>query len=290
MEDRYKESNKVTVLSIIINIVLTILKIVAGIIGNSTAIIADGLHSASDILTSVGIIIGNVISNKPSDNEHQYGHEKAESIVSFVLALALILVALKIGMNGVESLLNLDKLSVPTFLPLIVSVISIVLKEYQYQITIRVAKRINSSALKADAWHHRSDALSSIAAFVGIGGAMLGIKILDPIASIGVALVVIKVGINIFKSACSELMDSSMDKEDIEAIKNIINAYEKVHGIGIVKSRKYGAVAYIDLTILIDKSETLEGAHDIADKIEAEIIEEYKYIKEVNIHTEPYIE
>ena len=290
MEDRYRESNRVTVLSIIINIVLTILKIVAGIIGNSTAIIADGLHSASDILTSVGIIIGNVISNKPSDNEHQYGHEKAESIVSFVLALALILVALKIGMNGVESLLNLDKLSVPTFLPLIVSVISIVLKEYQYQITIRVAKRINSSALKADAWHHRSDALSSIAAFVGIGGAMLGIKILDPIASIGVALVVIKVGINIFKSACSELMDSSMDKEDIEAIKNIINAYEKVHGIGIVKSRKYGAVAYIDLTILIDKSETLEGAHDIADKIEAEIIEEYKYIKEVNIHTEPYIE
>ena len=123
MENRYKESNKVTVISIIMNIILTILKIAAGIIGNSTAIVADGLHSASDILTSIGIIIGNIISNKPRDNLHQYGHEKAESIVSFLLATILIIVAFKIGMNGVTSLFNLDKLLVPTFLPLIVSVI-----------------------------------------------------------------------------------------------------------------------------------------------------------------------
>ena len=144
--------------------------------------------------------------------------------------------------------------------------------------------------MKADAWHHRSDALSSIAAFIGIGGAMLGIKILDPIASIVVAIVVVKVGINILQSSALELMDTSIDSEDIENIKTIIKQYNKVHEIRYIKSRKYGAIAYIDLIILIDKNETLEIAHEIADNIETEIIKNYDYIKEVNIHTEPYIE
>ena len=174
MEKRYDESNKVTILSILLNIGLTIMKILAGVFGNSTAIIADGLHSASDIITSIGILIGNKISRKPRDEEHQYGHEKAESLVAFVLAAVLIIVAVEIGYKGVAALFNLNEIQVPTLLPLIVALISIGVKEYQYQITIRVAKKINSSSLKADAWHHRSDALSSIAAFIGSGGAMVG--------------------------------------------------------------------------------------------------------------------
>lgn len=288
MEKRYDESNKVTMLSILLNIGLTIMKILAGIFGNSTAIIADGLHSASDIITSIGILIGNKISRKPRDEEHQYGHEKAESLVAFVLAAVLIIVAVEIGYNGVVALFNLNEIQVPTLLPLIVALISIGVKEYQYQITIRVAKKINSSSLKADAWHHRSDALSSIAAFIGIGGAMLGFKILDPIASIIVAIVVVKVGIDILKSACDELMDSSISKQDISEIKSMIDNNQKIYGVKDFKSRKYGSVAYIDMSIFIDKTKTLEEAHDIADNLEQNIISNLSYIKEINIHTEPY--
>ena len=285
MEKRYDESNKVTILSILLNIGLTIMKILAGVFGNSTAIIADGLHSASDIITSIGILIGNKISRKPRDEEHQYGHEKAESLVAFVLAAVLIIVAVEIGYKGVAALFNLNEIQVPTLLPLIVALISIGVKEYQYQITIRVAKKINSSSLKADAWHHRSDALSSIAAFIGIGGAMLGFKILDPIASIIVAIVVVKVGIDILKSACDELMDSSISKQDIGEIKSMIDNNQKIYGIKDFKSRKYGSVAYIDMSIFIDKAKTLEEAHDIADDLEHNIISTLSYIKEINIHT-----
>ena len=288
MKNRYDESNKVTLITILLNIGLTILKILAGILGNSTAIIADGLHSASDIITSIGILIGNKISRKPRDDEHQYGHEKAESLVSFILAAVLIGIALKIGYDGFKDLININNILVPNALPLVVALISIAVKEYQYQITIRVAKKINSSSLKADAWHHRSDAFSSIAAFIGIGGAMLGFKILDPIASIIVAIVVIKVGIEILKSACDELMDSSISKEDIREIKSLIDNNKKIYGIKDFKSRKYGSIAYIDMSIFIDKSKTLEEAHDIADNLEHSIISNLNYIKEINIHTEPY--
>lgn len=286
--NRYDETNKVTIISILLNIGLTMLKILAGILGNSTAIIADGLHSASDIITSFGVLIGNKISRKPRDDEHQYGHEKAESLVSFTLAAVLIGIALKIGYDGFKELININNILVPNVLPLVVALISIAVKEYQYQITIRVAKRNNSSVLKADAWHHRSDALSSIAAFIGIGGAMLGFKILDPIATIIVAIVVVKVGINILKSSCDELMDSSISKEDIREIKLLIDNNENVYGIKDFKSRKYGSVAYIDMSIFIDKSKTLEEAHDIADNLEHSIISNLNYIKEINIHTEPY--
>lgn len=288
MGNRYDESNKITVISILLNIGLTILKILAGILGNSTAIIADGLHSASDVITSIGILIGNKISRKPRDDEHQYGHEKAESLVSFILAAVLIGIALKIGYDGFKDLININNILVPNALPLVVALISIAVKEYQYQITIRVAKKINSSSLKADAWHHRSDAFSSIAAFIGIGGAMLGFKILDPIASIIVAIVVIKVGIDILKSSCDELMDSSISKEDIREIKSLIDNNKKIYGIKDFKSRKYGSIAYIDMSIFIDKSKTLEEAHDIADNLEHSIISNLNYIKEINIHTEPY--
>ena len=208
MESRYDESNKITILSIIWNIVLTVIKIGAGVLGNSNAIIADGLHSASDILTSIGVLIGNKISKSPNDKEHNYGHEKAETLVALLLSIVLIFVALKIGYGGIISLLNVDKIKVPTILPLIVSVISILIKEYQYRITIKVANKINSPALKADAWHHRSDALSSIAAFIGIGGAIIGFKILDPLASIVVALFVSKVGADILLKSANEVANA----------------------------------------------------------------------------------
>ena len=211
METRYEESNKVTKQSIAWNILLTIIKIAAGVFGKSSAMIADGLHSASDIISSVGVLLGNYISATPVDKEHNYGHEKAETLVSFLLSILLIVVSGSIGIKAVKSLGNIDEIAIPTALPLVVAIISILIKEYQYRITIKIAKKINSPALKADAWHHRSDALSSVAAFVGIGGAMLGFKVFDPIASIVVAIFVAKVGIEILVGSTNELMDVSID-------------------------------------------------------------------------------
>ena len=268
MERRYDEANKVTLKAIGWNIFLAFIKIIAGILGKSSVMIADGLHSASDIITSMGVLIGNYISSKPFDKEHNYGHEKAETLVSFLLSIILVGVALSIGYEASKSLFNIEGIAIPTLLPLVVSIISILIKEYQYRITIRIAKKINSPALKADAWHHRSDALSSIAAFVGIGGAMLGFKILEPLASIVVALFVCKVGYDILKNAVNELMDVSIDETYENEIKKIAQLTEGVMNLGSLRTRKHGASAYVDLVICVDGKLTVTSGHDIATNLE----------------------
>lgn len=289
METRYEEASKVTIQSIIWNIVLTIIKVFAGVLGKSNAMVADGIHSASDIVSSIGVLIGTYISSTPHDKEHNYGHEKAETLVSFILSLLLIFVSITIGVEGIKSLFNLESVQVPTLLPLIVSVISILIKEYQYRITIKVARKINSPALKADAWHHRSDALSSVAAFVGIGGSMLGFKALDPIASIVVALFVSKVGIEILINSVNELMDVSIQDDHEEQIKQIAKETKGVMNLGELKTRKHGAMAYVDLTICVNGILTVKQGHDIAHKLEKRMIEEIEYIKGITIHVEPCI-
>lgn len=289
MKNRYKESTRITLFSIALNVILTILKIISGILGNSSAIIADGIHSASDILTSICILIGNYFSKKPKDLEHPYGHERIETIVSFILSAVLIFIAIKISFNGILSLLNLKNITTPTILPLAISVVSVLVKEFQFRITIKVANKLNSPSLKADAWHHRSDALSSIAAFIGIGGAILGIKFLDPLASFAVALIVIKIGFDIFKCSFNDLIDRSIDAVDIKNIKTLVLNYSKISSIKSLKSRRHGALAYIDMTITLNGNLTLYEAHKISDDLEKRIISKFNYIKEINIHTEPEI-
>lgn len=287
--NRYEEATKVTLISIMWNIILTLIKILGGVVGKSNAMIADGLHSASDIISSLGVLIGNKIAKTPHDKEHNYGHEKAETLVSFLLSMLLIYVALTISFNGVNSLLNLENVQVPTFLPLIISVISIGIKEYQYRITIKIAKKINSPSLKADAWHHRSDALSSVAAFIGIGGSLLGFKALDPIATVIVGLFVAKVGLDIFKEAINELMDYSIDEKDESQIISIANSTEGVLNIGELRTRKHGSMAYVDLTICVNKDLTVLEGHEIANKLEISILEELQIVKGITVHVEPCI-
>ncbi len=289
METRYDEANKVTIQSILWNILLTIIKVFAGIVGKSSAMVADGLHSASDIISSVGVLIGNKIAKAPNDKEHNYGHEKAETLVSFLLSLLLIVVSLKIGFSALNSLFNLDSVQVPTLLPLIVSIISIAIKEYQYRITIKIANKINSPSLKADAWHHRSDALSSIAAFIGIGGALLGFKALDPIASVVVALFVAKVGFDILKDSANELMDYSIDEDQEKQIVKIAENTNGVINLGEIRTRKHGATAYVDLTICVNKDLTVYEGHEIATKLEKRIIKEMQFVKGITVHVEPCI-
>lgn len=287
--NRYDETTKVTLISIMWNIILTLIKILGGVLGRSNAMVADGLHSASDIISSFGVLIGNKIAKTPHDKEHNYGHEKAETLVSFLLSMLLIYVALKISFNGINSLLNLETVQVPTLLPLVISLISIGIKEYQYRITIKVAKKINSPSLKADAWHHRSDALSSVAAFIGIGGSLLGFKSLDPIATVIVGLFVAKVGFDIFKEATNELMDYSIDEKDELQIMNIADSTEGVLNIGELRTRKHGSMAYVDLTICVNKDLTVLQGHEIANQLEISILEQLQIVKGITVHVEPCI-
>lgn len=289
-KDHKSIAMRVSVVSMIINTILSIGKVAAGIIAGSGAMISDGVHSASDVFSTIIVIIGFNIAHKESDEKHQYGHERFECIAAIILAAILLATGIGIGLSGINKIIAgiEGNLAAPGSLALIAAVISIVVKEWMYWYTRAAAIKINSGALKADAWHHRSDAFSSIAAFIGIGGAILGFKRLDPIASIIVALVVVKVGIDILKSSCDELMDSSISKADINKIKSLVENDEKICGIKDFKSRKYGSVAYIDMSIFIDNNKTLEEAHNIADNLENDIISKLSYIKEINIHTEPY--
>jgi cation diffusion facilitator family transporter len=287
MGTRYEDSPSVTIKSIIINIILTVIKLLAGFFGSSNAMLADGMHSASDIVTSVGVLIGNYISKKPQDSEHNYGHEKAETLVAFILSLILLFVGAEIGFNSFKLLFNLDKVKVPTMLPLIVGVISILFKEYQYHITIKVANKINSPSLKADAWHHRSDSLSTIGALIGIIGSMIGFKVLDPLAGVVVSLFVIKVGIEILISSSNELMDYSIEKEEKDKLNTIAMNTKGVFNVKSFKSRRHGAMAYIDLTICVDGKITVFDGHEIAHNVEENIIKSSDNIKAVIVHVEP---
>lgn len=289
MNEKLKESTSVTIKTIILNLILVTIKVISGVVGKSSAMVADGLHSASDILTSIGVLVGNHIASKPDDDCHNYGHEKAETLVSFLLAIILLLASIKIGFDAFVSIFDLNSIDTPTKLPLIVAIISILINEYQFYITMKVAKKNNSSSLMADAWHHRSDSLSSIAVLIGVAGAIMGIKILEPISSIIVAIIVGKVGVDILKSSMNELMDVSITKEEVD---NIINIAIKVPGvIGIVKdelkTRSHSNVIYIDITVIVDEDLSVQEGHTIGHQVEAAIRREIENVKRILVHIEP---
>lgn len=287
MENRYKESNKITIKNIIGNVILSASKLIGGVVGSSTSLIADGIHSLSDILTSISVLIGNKIAAEPSDKEHNYGHEKVEVLVAFTLSLFLIYVALSIGSGAVELIFNPENIKVPTKLPIIVAIISILLKEYQYKSTMKIANKINSEALKADALHHRSDSLSSIAVLVGVVGSLLGYKILEPIASLFVTVCILHAAIEIFKSSSSELLDESIGEDTETKIREFIKSTKLANNVSTIKSRKHGSTAFIDIDVCIDGSLSIREGHKIAHKIEDLLLENFNNIKSANIHIEP---
>lgn len=292
--DKNVEVNKgiamrVSVITIIINIVLSIAKIFAGIIANSGAIISDGVHSASDVFSTAIVIVGVNISSKASDDEHQYGHERFECIAALILGAILLVTGLFIGWSGINKIIDgiEGNLSAPGILALAAAFISIVVKEWMYWYTRAAAIKINSGALKADAWHHRSDALSSIGSFIGVLGARLGLPILDPIASIIICLVIIKVSYDILKDSIYKLIDVSCDEETLNKIKEIVLQQEGVIKIDLIKTRLFGSRIYVDVEICADGKQTLEEAHNIAQKVHDEIERQIPMVKHCMVHVNP---
>lgn len=288
MKNNEKIAIKVSIISIILNCLLTLIKFISGVISKSSAMISDSVHSLSDVLSTFVVIIGVKISNKKADSDHPYGHERIECVSAIILSGMLFVVGALIGINGIKNVTNSSNLVMPGVLALIVSIISIISKEAMYQYTIRVSKKINSAALKADAWHHRSDALSSIGSFIGILGSRLGFKVFDPLASVIISLCIIKVSIDIFKDAIDKMVDKSCDKEVIDKVISVIEKNESVKNIDDIKTRQFGNKAYVDVEISVDENLLLKDAHKVAEEIHDSVENEINIVKHCMVHVNPY--
>ena len=288
MKNNEKIAIKVSVISIILNCSLTLIKFISGVISKSSAMISDSVHSLSDVLSTFVVIIGVKISNKKADSDHPYGHERIECVSAIILSGMLFIIGALIGINGIKNVTNSSNLVMPGVLALIASIISIISKEAMYQYTIRVSKKINSAALKADAWHHRSDALSSIGSFIGILGSRLGFKIFDPLASVIISLCIIKVSIDIFKDAIDKMVDKSCDKEVIDKVISVIEKNESVKNIDDIKTRQFGNKAYVDVEISVDENLLLKDAHKVAEEIHNSVENEINIVKHCMVHVNPY--
>ena len=289
MNEYYNESIKVSFFSIILNILLSLFKLIAGIIGASGAMVSDAVHSMSDVVSTIIVMIGLKVSNRDDDNSHQYGHERFEAIASLFLGFLLIITSIYIGIDGIKKIiLGINgSIKTPTIIALIAAVISIVVKEVMYQITKKVAKKTNSTALMADAWHHRSDALSSIGSLIGIGLSIAGLPIFDPIVSIIICLIILKVSIDIIRSSIYKLVDTSVSNDKIKEMTKIIENVEGVMSIDLIKTRVFGSKIYVDLEIGADKDQTLESAHSIASIVHDEIEKHFSDVKHCMVHVNP---
>lgn len=282
-----KIAMRVSFVSIAGNIVLSAGKLIAGVLGHSSAMISDAVHSASDVLSTIVVMVGINISSKKEDNSHQYGHERMECIAAFILAGLLFATGLGIGFSGVEKIMHGGDLQAPGLLPLIAAVVSIIIKEAMYWYTVLAAKKINSASLKADAWHHRSDALSSVGSFVGILGARMGFPILDPIASVLICLMIIKVSYDIVRDAIDKLVDKSCDDETIRRMQTVIMEQEGVMGVDLLKTRLFGAKIYVDVEICADGNQTLIKAHEIAENVHQALEHGFPDVKHCMVHVNP---
>ena len=273
------------------NLLISIAKFLAGVIGHSSAMISDAIHSASDVFSTIVVMIGVKIGGKESDKNHQYGHERLESVASLILALTLAVTGCGIGYGGLKTIIAGSEgasIQVPTALPLAAAILSIVAKEGMYWYTMRAAVQINSGALKADAWHHRSDALSSVGSLVGIGGAMLGYPILDPIASVIICVFILKAAFDIFRDAIGKMTDEACDDRMVEAVKALVVRQQGVLALDDIKTRMFGNKAYVDIEIAVDGNLLLKEAHNIAEKVHDEVEHNFPEVKHCMVHVIPY--
>lgn len=275
--------------TIIGNIILTAIKLAAGILSNSGAMLSDAIHSLSDVLSTGIVILGVKLAYKASDKNHQYGHERLESVAAILLAVILAITGGGIGYAGIQKILasSHEALAIPGLFALIAAVLSIVVKEGMYWYTIHAAKRINSVALRASAWHHRSDALSSVGSFAGILGARMGLPVLDPIASVIICLLILKAAYDIFMDAIRKMTDEACDDETVAQIRALILKQTGVLGIDKLKTRIFGDKIYVDVDISADGASTLQEAHTVAEHVHRAIENTIANVKHCMVHVNP---
>lgn len=282
----------VSINSIIANLVLALGKLAAGVAAGSAAMLSDAIHSASDVFSTLIVMAGVRFSNKASDKDHQYGHERMECVAAIILAAMLSAVALGIGYSGIEKVFYTDasELTVPGQLALWAAVISVAVKEAMFWYTKRAADKINSGALMADAWHHRSDAMSSVGSFIGILGARMGYPVLDPLASIIICIMILHASYEVFKDATDKMVDRSCDSETTSRLHELIEKVPGVEHIDTLATRMFGNRIYVDVEISADDNLTLLEAHHIAETVHAAIEANFPLVKHCMVHVNPLSE
>lgn len=293
MHNREQEIRRVTVAGAIVNIFLTIFKIIAGVLGRSAAMVADGIHSLSDLLSDIVVLVFTHISSKGKDKDHSFGHGKFETLATLIVSVILVVVGARLMVSGVTSIIkvmNGNSIPLPGSIALWAAIGSIIIKEILYHATIRTARRTNSPVVLANAWHHRSDALSSIGALTGIAGAMiLGEKwtILDPIASCCISIAIIVVAVKMSLPSLAELLETSLPDEIEKDIISIAGSVQGVENIHELKTRRNGISYIIDAHIVVDPHISVTEAHNIATDVENALKEKYGNETQINIHIEP---
>ena len=281
---------RVSSVSIVGNILLSGFKLFAGFAARSSALISDAVHSASDVFSTVVVMVGIKVAHRAADKSHPYGHERMECVSSIILSGLLLATGIGIGMNGIENIIKSTSgasIAIPGTLALIAAVVSIVVKEWMFWYTRSAAKKINSGALMADAWHHRSDAMSSVGAFIGILGARLGFPILDPIASVAICVLIVKASVDIFRDAIDKMVDHSCDEATEESMREVIMGVKGVKGIDLLQTRLFGSKMYVDIEISADGTIPLDEAHDIAENVHHSIEKNFKDVKHCMVHVNP---
>lgn len=284
-----KVANRVSAITIVENILLSVFKLIAGVVAHSNAMISDAIHSASDVFSTIVVLIGIKLSSKESDKEHPYGHERMECVAAIVLAMVLFVTGLSIGKDALMDIIsgNYTNLEMPGILALVAAVISIITKELMFWYTRYYAKKIESGALLADAWHHRSDALSSVGALVGIIGARMGHPIMDSLASLVIFGFIAKAAYDIFMDAVDKMVDHSCDDDMENEIYKCVMENEEVLEIDMLQTRMFGNKIYVDVEIGVNREYTLHKAHDIAEKVHEKIEDSFPKVKHIMVHVNP---
>ncbi|MDY6993406.1 MAG: cation diffusion facilitator family transporter, partial [Pseudomonadota bacterium] len=273
-QNRYVAMRNVTLIGVIGNILLAIIKVMLGILGRSQALIADGLHSLSDLISDGVVLLASKYSNQEADEEHPYGHARFETLATVVVGALLVMLAIGMFIDATRRLLMPELLLQPTYLSLIAALLSIFIKEWLYQYTVYVAKQVRSQMLRANAWHHRSDAISSIIVFIGIAGTLIGFPWLDALAAMGVSLMIAHIGWSLGKPCVNELLDHGLENNRIREIETIILSVNGVHSLHKLRSRYMGEQALMDVHIVVDPYISVLEGHDIGETVRQRLINE----------------
>lgn len=285
--DRYRAIKKVTLVGAVTNIFLAVLKIVLGYLGQSQALIADGVHSFSDLLSDAVVIYASKHGSQGADDDHPYGHARIETLATVVIGVLLILAALGIISDAAHRLFVPELLMHPSMIAIVAAVISVAANEGLTQYTLVVARKVNSNMLRANAWHHRSDAVSSLVVIVGVVGTMSGLPYLDAIAAMVVAVMISRMGWGLIQTSVSELIDTGLDSEQVDLIREEIKGVDGVTELHMLRTRRMGAHALVDVHILVDPRVSVSEGHLIGETVRRRLIERVDEINDVTVHIDP---
>lgn len=284
---RYRAMRNVSIVGALVNVALAVVKLVCGVLAQSQALIADGVHSVADLATDVLVVFAARHSNQAADENHPYGHARIETAFTVVLGAVLILTAIGIIVDAGQRLIEPERLLHPTPLALAVAVLSILANEWLYRYTVRIGRRVHSALLKANAWHHRTDAISSVVVLLGVGGTLLGFDSLDAFAAVGVALMITRIGWNQAWQAVEELIDTGLEPERVAAIRETIAGAEGVRDLHMLRTRRMGGEALVDVHVQVNPRLSVSEGHQIGEYVRARLVRSIDEVSDVTVHIDP---